>query len=115
MTLFPCINTLFTVNLDRDIRAGDRAQGASRAFLPLFLEAYRTVSPGIVLPGGDDQTLLACLDAQMAFLAEFLVDGDMSLQLPFLLNWATDFLSGDLPSALFTRAFPHMARIQSNY
>jgi len=26
----------------------------------------------------------------MAFLAEFLVDGDMSLQLPFLLLWTTD-------------------------
>ena len=27
----------------------------------------------------------------MAFLTEFLVDGDISLQLPFLLKWTTDF------------------------
>lgn len=27
----------------------------------------------------------------MAFLTEFLVDGDMSLQLPILLKWTTDF------------------------
>jgi hypothetical protein len=89
--MFPCISTLFTVNLDRDIRTGDRTQGASRALPLLFLEAYRSVSPGIVLPGGDDQTFLACLDAQMAFLAQFLVDDDMSLQMPFLLTWVTNY------------------------
>jgi hypothetical protein len=31
--------------------------------------------------GGNDQALFAGMDAQMAFLAEFPVDGDMSLQL----------------------------------
>jgi len=86
--MFPCINTLFTVNLDRDIRTGNRAQGASRAFLSLVLEAYRVVSPGIVFMGREDEPFLACLNAKMAFLAKFPVDDDVSSQVAFLLNTA---------------------------
>jgi hypothetical protein len=81
------LSGFFTVNLDCDIRTGDRAQGASRALPLLFLEAYRTVSAGIIFPGGGDQTFLTCLDAQMALLAQFLVDDDMSLQMRPLLIW----------------------------
>jgi hypothetical protein len=81
MILFPCISTLFTVNLDSDIRTGDRAQGAPRAFPPLFLETDRAVTPGIVFLGGDDQTFFTCMDAEMAFLAQFPVDNDMSFQI----------------------------------
>ena len=84
MILFPCISTLFTVNLDGDIRTGDRAQGAPRAF-PLFLETDRAVTPGIVFAGGGDQTFFTCMDAQMAFLAKFPVDNDMSFQIVRLL------------------------------
>jgi len=81
MILFPCISTLFTVNLDSDIRTGNRAQGAPRAFLPLFLETDRAVTPGIVFVGGGDQALFARSNAEMTFLAEFPVDNDMSLQI----------------------------------
>jgi len=104
--MFPCINTLFTVNLDRDIRTGDRAQGAPRAFFPLFLKAYRTVSPGIVFMGGDDKPLFACLNAKMAFLAKLPVDDDMSSQWVFLLTIATDPSAGNRLSAPFICNFP---------
>jgi hypothetical protein len=85
MTLFPCISTLFTVNLDRDIRTGNRTQGASCAFSPFVPKADRTISPGIVLLRRSEQALFACLDAEVAFLAQFLVDGDISLQRQSLL------------------------------
>ena len=92
MILLPCISTLFTVNLDGDIRTGDRAQGAPRA-IPLFLETDRAVAPGIVFMGGGDQTLFTCMDAQMAFLAKFSVDNDMSFQIFRLLKKAAADLS----------------------
>jgi hypothetical protein len=106
MTMFPCINTLFTVNLDRDIRTGDRAQGTPCAFFSLFLKAYRTVSPGIVFMGGDDQPFFACLNAKMAFLAKLPVDGDMSFQWVFLLTIATDHSAGNRLSAPSICNFP---------
>jgi hypothetical protein len=79
--LFPCINTLFTVNLYGNIRTGDRAQGAPGTLLPLILEADGAISLGIVLMGRDDQPIAASLNAQMAFLAEFLVYYDVPLQI----------------------------------
>jgi hypothetical protein len=79
------LSGLFTVNLNSDIRTGDRAQGAPRAFPHLALETDRAVPSGIVFVGGGDQPLFACMDAKMAFLAKFLVNDDMSLQIFCLL------------------------------
>jgi hypothetical protein len=82
VSIFP---GLFTVNFDCDIRTGDRAQGAPRAFPAVLLENDRPVPPGIVFMGWGDQTLFTGMDAQMAFLAKLPVDRDMSLQLYHLL------------------------------
>jgi hypothetical protein len=76
---------LFAVNLDCDVRTGDRAQGAPDAFLPLILEKDRPVPPGVVFVGWGDQALFTGMDAQMAFLAKLPVDRDVSLQLSRLL------------------------------
>jgi hypothetical protein len=82
------MSRLFAINLDRDIRTDDRAQGAPSALAPPFVKAYRSVSTGIVLPRGGDQSFFAGLNAKMAFLTELFVDCDISLQLPFLLKRA---------------------------
>jgi hypothetical protein len=79
--LFPCINTLFTIDLYGDIRAGDCAQGATGALFLFILEADRAISLGIVLMGRDDQSVATGLNAQMAFLAKFLVYYDIPLQI----------------------------------
>jgi len=79
MILLPCMSTLFTVNLDGDIRAGGRTQRTTRAAL-LILETDRTISPGIVLMGRNDQALFTGMDAKMAFLAKLTVDNDASFQ-----------------------------------
>jgi hypothetical protein len=95
MILFPCINTLFTVNLDGDVRTGDGAQGATVTVARFVLETDRPVSPGVVFMGRGDQAFLAGLDAEEAFLAKLPVDGNMSLQVTLLLLAAmTDPVAG---------------------
>ena len=91
------LSRLFTVNLNRYIRTDDRAQGTPSALAFPFVKAYRSVSTGIVLPRGGDQSLFAGLNAKMAFLTELFVDCDISLQLPFLLKRA---MSGSARSIL---------------
>jgi hypothetical protein len=63
MILFPCISTLFTVNLDGNIRTSDGAQGATDTLFLLILEADRAISLGIEFMGRDDQPIAASLNA----------------------------------------------------
>jgi hypothetical protein len=70
--LFPDINTLFTVNLDRDFRAHNCAKCAAGAFLSL-ISGNRMVAAGIIIFGRYDTTLLAGVNAKMAFLAKFFI------------------------------------------
>jgi hypothetical protein len=108
MTLLPCISTLFTVNLDRDIRTGDRAQGARRTSA-LLIETDRAIATGIVFLGGKNQSLFTGMNAKMAFLAQFTVDDDMSLQIclsyarPHSIGWFCAPVTGRIVTASVCR------------
>jgi hypothetical protein len=82
MILFPCINTLSTVDLYRDFRTGYCAQGAARAgaFGAIRLEADGPIAASIVLIARGDVAPLAGIDAQMTFLAPFPVYFYLALQ-----------------------------------
>jgi hypothetical protein len=79
MILFPCISTLFTVNLYCDFRAHDGAKSASRT-LTVVNKTNRPVSTDVVFSGRLDVPFLAGMNAQVAFLAELLANNDFPLQ-----------------------------------
>jgi hypothetical protein len=66
---------LFTVHLDGDFRAGDGAQRTARA-LAVSDKDHGPVTFGIVILCRLDLFLLAGVNAEVAFLAAFEVDGD---------------------------------------
>jgi hypothetical protein len=82
MILFPCINTLSTVDLNRDFRAGYGAQGAARAgaFAAVRVEEDDPIAAGIVFFARSDVAPLAGIDAKMTFLTPFPVYFYLSLQ-----------------------------------
>jgi hypothetical protein len=79
MTLFPCISTLFTVNLYCNFRAHDGAKSASRAFA-VVNKTNRPVSTDVVFACRLNVPFLAGLNTKMTFLAKLLANNDFPLQ-----------------------------------
>jgi hypothetical protein len=75
MTIFPCINTLFTVDLYGNFRAHNSAKGATGT-LSRVAKYDRPVSFGIVFLRGGYLFLFTDVNAQVAFLANIPVDFD---------------------------------------
>jgi len=70
------------IYLNRDFRTHGGADSTAVAFLCL-IDADRMIAQGIIFRGGHDMTLGTKIDTQEAFLADFLVNDDISLQSPF--------------------------------
>jgi len=66
------------VDLDGDFRTDGGAESATRAGVAV-IEDNRMVSPRVELLRRDNQRSFARVYAKVAFLAEFLVDGDVGL------------------------------------
>lgn len=79
MMLLPWMSTLFTVNLDYDIRAHQGAQTATRTGLTFGIDCYGTITPGIECGGGRDMSLGTDVDTEMTFFAELFSDSDFTL------------------------------------
>jgi hypothetical protein len=81
--LFPDINTLFTVNLNGYIRAHRGADAATRA-LGSFVDGHRPIALNVIFLGGYNVIFGTEMNAQMAFLAEVLVNDYMAFHITFL-------------------------------
>ena len=88
MILFPCISTLFTVNLNGDLGAHDGTQSTARA-LTVFYKTYRPVSTDIVFSGRLYVSFFACMDAQMTFLSELFTNNDLPFQMTLSLCYTS--------------------------
>jgi len=77
ITIFPCINTLFTVDLDGNFRTHRRTEGTAGAF-SVALEDNGPVSFGVVFLGWFDLVFFADRDTEMALFAQISVNGDLS-------------------------------------
>jgi hypothetical protein len=75
----PCIRILFTVNLDGDVRADGGAEGTPVAVGIRFQD--NGMKPfGIEFTGRLEIFFFACYRTKKAFLTQFTVDLDCSLQ-----------------------------------
>jgi hypothetical protein len=79
MIKFPDISTLFTVNLDSYLRTHGSAYAATGAFL-FFICTDRMVTIEIVFFSGNNMTFWTKMDAKKAFLADFFINFNISLQ-----------------------------------
>jgi hypothetical protein len=75
----PDIRTLFTVNLYGDFRAHDCADRASVAFFG-FIDAHGVIALRVVFLGWHDMVFGAEMHAELAFLAKFLFDVNITFQ-----------------------------------
>jgi hypothetical protein len=80
---------LLTIDLDGDFRTDDGAQRAPGATLA-FVGGNGAVTHGVVFRGGEDATLLAGGNAQVAFFAAFPVDLDAAFHSDSFVSSATD-------------------------
>jgi hypothetical protein len=76
MTMFPCINTLFTVDLDGNFRTHRGTEGTAGAFSTAD-EYNRTVSFSVIFLGWFDLISFADINAEVAFFAQIPVDCDL--------------------------------------
>jgi hypothetical protein len=79
----------FTIDLNGDFRTGDGAQSAAGAAF-VFVERNGAVPHGVVFRGGNDATLLAGGNAEVAFLAAFPVDFDAAFHSDSFVSTTTD-------------------------
>ena len=92
MIKFPDISTLFTINLDSYLRAHSGAYAATGAFF-FFICADRMITIKIIFFSGNNVSLGTKMYAKKAFLTDFFINFNISLQNHTSKNSRTRYLA----------------------